>query len=195
MVIIGICGQKQHGKDTIADYLVKNYSFTKMSFAQPIKDMCRQLFSFNDEQLSGSLKETIDETWGFTPRQAFQFIGTDIFRDQFHKLSPTIGEDIWAFKLKFEMDKIINDHDREHKHICIADVRFDNEIDMLREYAKEKNVQCKIIHVHRQGVSNELIDLHCSEHQNIFNKVDSFIINTTLPLLYSNIDGIVKSII
>ena len=38
--IIGILGNKRVGKDTVADYLVKNYGFIKYNFADPIKEIC-----------------------------------------------------------------------------------------------------------------------------------------------------------
>ena len=31
--IIGITGRKRHGKDTLGDYLVSNYGYTKIGFA------------------------------------------------------------------------------------------------------------------------------------------------------------------
>ncbi len=44
-MIIGIFGKKGHGKDTIADYLVDNYNFHKLSYAEPIKKICREIMS------------------------------------------------------------------------------------------------------------------------------------------------------
>ena len=37
-MIIGICGLIGSGKDTIADYLVEQHNFQKMSFADKLKD-------------------------------------------------------------------------------------------------------------------------------------------------------------
>ena len=58
-MIIGILGQKRNGKDTCADYLVEHYNFTKVSFADPIKQILKIMFDFNDEQLYGDKKELI----------------------------------------------------------------------------------------------------------------------------------------
>ena len=72
MVLIGIIGKKYSGKDTAADYLVTNHNFTKMAFADPVKKITKELFNFNNEQLYGNLKETVDERWGISPREAFR---------------------------------------------------------------------------------------------------------------------------
>lgn len=200
MVIIGICGQKRHGKDTIANYLVDKYGFIKMSYAQPIKDICEKLFHFNGEQLDGKLKETIDDVWGFTPRQAFQFIGTDLFRDQFKQLSPNIGEDIWAFRLNQEINLALS-NSHQTQHICISDVRFDNEIKLLRECAKKNNTDCVIINVKRIQLLSDLgsdvgsdlnpinpnLKVHRSE-QGVSIGIDYYVLNETIEKLYLDID-------
>lgn len=53
-MIIGICGQAGSGKDTAADFLVKDHGFAKVSFADPMKRFCQEIFDFTDEQLWGS---------------------------------------------------------------------------------------------------------------------------------------------
>jgi len=44
MKIIALSGFKQSGKDTSADYLVKNHDFTKFSFASALKDMVSEQY-------------------------------------------------------------------------------------------------------------------------------------------------------
>lgn len=55
-MIIGICGQAGSGKDTAADFLVKDHGFAKVSFADPMKRFCQEIFDFTDEQLWGASK-------------------------------------------------------------------------------------------------------------------------------------------
>src|SRR3990167_3895332 len=63
-IIIGIGAQARVGKDTIADYLVKEYGFRKTSMASSLKEgIGRGVFGFNDEQLYGNLKEVVDKFW------------------------------------------------------------------------------------------------------------------------------------
>lgn len=52
-MIVGISGLAGVGKDTTADFLVKNHGFVKVSLADPMKRICKELFDFSDEQLWG----------------------------------------------------------------------------------------------------------------------------------------------
>ena len=92
-MIIGICGKKRCGKDTIADILVNTYNFTKYAFGDPIKEIARIIFNFDEEQLYGDNKELIDERWGVSPRQFFQKFGTDYGQFYFNKQFPNILKD------------------------------------------------------------------------------------------------------
>jgi hypothetical protein len=40
MKVLAISGFKRSGKDTVADYLVKNKNFKRVAFADPLKDLC-----------------------------------------------------------------------------------------------------------------------------------------------------------
>lgn len=52
-MIIGISGLANSGKDTAADFLVGRYGFAKTSFADPMKNIARDVFGFSYEQLWG----------------------------------------------------------------------------------------------------------------------------------------------
>lgn len=52
-MIVGMCGGAGVGKDTAADYLVKNFGFVKVGLADPLKRICKEVFDFSDEQLWG----------------------------------------------------------------------------------------------------------------------------------------------
>jgi len=124
MVLIGLLAKKYHGKDTAADYLVENHGFVKLSFAKPLKDICRILFGFSDEQLYGSLKEEIDSYWQMSPRTVFQYVGTDMFRKQFN-------EKFWIMCLKRKYMAIIEAN--PNADVVISDVRFQNELNLVHE--------------------------------------------------------------
>lgn len=51
MDLLGLTGFAQSGKDTVADYLVSDYGFQKVSFAAPLKDMLRRLNPIVGSQL------------------------------------------------------------------------------------------------------------------------------------------------
>lgn len=123
MSIIGITGRKRHGKDTIADYLVAHHGYTKMAFADPIRDICRDMFGFTAEQFADD-KEAIDDRWGISPRRAMQFIGTDLVRAHIHELLPDVGEDFWV---KCLMNRV-----PPGARVVVSDVRFPNEAAAIR---------------------------------------------------------------
>lgn len=129
--IIAITGLKGSGKDTTADYIIKNYdNWEKDSFAGTLKDAVSSIFGWDRKMLAGEtpedriIRETPDEYWteklGFevTPRIILQKFGTDCLRNHFHK-------NIWVDSLE---RKIRN----TDKNIIITDCRFKNELDMLR---------------------------------------------------------------
>lgn len=134
--IIGICGLAGAGKDTIGDILVKNLpNWQKMSFASHLKDVASLLFGFNRKMLAGetpedrAIREQPDKFWSekmgkdFTPRYALQFLGTNLLRNQLH-------QNIWVDCLE---RKILE----SNENIVITDVRFPNEIDMIRNIGGE----------------------------------------------------------
>lgn len=126
-MIIGILGNIGSGKDTVAEILIEDYQFRRISFASTLKDACASIFSWDREALEGLNKEsrewreTIDPWWAnrlgiphLTPRWVLQNIGTDVMRRQFHP-------DIWIASVEKQI------HDTKD-NIVISDVRFPNEI-------------------------------------------------------------------
>lgn len=115
-MIILITGKAGAGKDTVADYLVSEYGFKKEFFANTLKRAVKEIFGLTDLQAyDREEREKIIPYWGFSPRQLYQTIGTEVFRDHFDK-------DIWVKSLKYKM---INDPDTDY---VISDCRFPNEI-------------------------------------------------------------------
>ena len=60
MKIIGVCGLIGGGKGTVADILVSNHNFQKISFADPLKDMISNVFNWPRHLLEGDTKESRD---------------------------------------------------------------------------------------------------------------------------------------
>lgn len=51
-MIIGIGGELESGKSTIAEIFVNKYKFTELSFAKNLKQMCRAIFELTDHQVN-----------------------------------------------------------------------------------------------------------------------------------------------
>ncbi len=108
-MIIGFAGKMRAGKTTAANYLVDKYGFKKFAFADILKEM---MFNAGvctyDELYVNKTQQS---------RQLMQKIGTGIIRNQIYK---DFFVDIMAKKIRQEVD-----------NICIDDLRFQNEIDLI----------------------------------------------------------------
>lgn len=146
-MIIGICGFISSGKDTTAEYLVKNHNFIKLSFANAVKDALSSIFSWNREYLEGATpesriwRETIDSWWAtrlnipnFSPRWAMQNFATNIMRKHLHN-------DIWIACIERKILLLLESN--INQNIIITDCRFPNEIKFL------KNLGAKIWWIRR----------------------------------------------
>lgn len=130
-MIIGFAGKKRSGKDTIANYLVENHDFKRFAFGDAVKEVSRHLFGLSDEQLYGDNKEDIDKDLGVSPREIFQKLGTEFGREYIHELFPDLRVSrgtLWTY----HFEKFIRDN--KGRNIVISDVRFENEMDVIRKY-------------------------------------------------------------
>lgn len=131
-MLIGIIGKKYSGKTTCADYITSKYDFITTSFADPLKQACAALFMLDDEQLYGDKKEIADEKWfDVSPRQIMQFVGTDLLRDNMHKLIPDLGSNIFVYRFGLWYHKLRQSDTKIN--VIISDVRFKNEAYAIRQ--------------------------------------------------------------
>ncbi len=184
MTIIGLIGLKRSGKDTFADYIVEKYGYEKYSFAGPLKDACKIMFCLNDEQIDGNLKEVIDPRFGISPRHMFQFMGTEVMRELFPKISEkyTVKESFWIHRFKIWYN------DNKDKNIIVSDIRFQDEANAI------KNLGGTLIKINNPRIQN--IDNHKSE-KDVDNLQYDYIINNdeTIENYYNNIEKLMTSIV
>jgi hypothetical protein len=125
-MIIGLSGWARAGKDTVADHLEKNYGFTKLSFATPMRDalvaldpvinIAGQYVSLAQAvRLSGweNLKSMSNDI-----RPLMQRLGTEVGRNMF-------GENFWVNLAMQEAEK--------YENVVFADCRFKNEANAIKE--------------------------------------------------------------
>lgn len=179
MVLIGIIGKKGVGKSTCASYLTSRYGFHEKAMADCLKNICRELFLLDDSQINGVNKETVDARWGCTPRQMFQYIGTDLFRNQLHVIMPDVGLNVFIhhFELWYA---------NQSGNVVVSDIRFQNEADMII------GLGGILIKLDRHDIDN--MDSHASETEldNITCYNYHIINDDSLTDLYSKLDDIIK---
>ena len=134
-IMIGMIGKAGSGKDTVADYIVEKYGFSKIAFADPLKQAVQVMFDVDDEHMFDRVKreEPLPGWEPWTVRKLLQFVGTDLMRNQ-------IDEDIWV---KNAVSRV-----RKGTLMIISDVRFPNEIDLVRELVSDE-FKTLFIKVHR----------------------------------------------
>ncbi len=135
-MIVGICGLIGSGKDTIAEHLIQNHKFVKISFADKLKDAVATMFDWPRDMLDGKTeqsrfwREQVDQFWTaetgreITPRLVLQEFGTECMREGFF-------DGIWVSLVKH---KLINNPETNW---VIPDVRFPNEAKMLYQIGGE----------------------------------------------------------
>lgn len=140
MIVVGLTGLMRAGKDSVADILVRDHGFVKMSFAAPLKRMVRNLdpiVGYDDEsccdccEVTGPYPVYLSDLYGLgmtdeeikasefgdEVRRLWQRFGTDVMRAE--------QDDYWIQKAKDDL--LASGHER----VVFTDCRFPNEADMI----------------------------------------------------------------
>lgn len=126
-MIIGFSGKSGVGKDYLASILEDRWFFKRMSFAEPLKRICAELFGWGPWDIGWEKKQEMLPFWGLnlgpdylTPRAVLQTVGTEIFRKHVHT-------DFWVMVMARRLS------DTADQNVVITDVRFPNEARMIQE--------------------------------------------------------------
>jgi hypothetical protein len=162
-MIIGLTGYAQSGKDTVANVLVERYGFTRVAFADKIRELLYEANPMYDSIVGEPLfvKAKVDrDGWEEAKksphiRRLLQTTGVAA-----RKL---FGEDFWV-------KQALKDITPEGNYV-IADVRFENEADEI------KFTGGQIWRIKRLGVAP--VNGHISETQMDGYKVDQIFVNNS----------------
>jgi hypothetical protein len=164
VIVIGLTGHAGAGKDSVADILVRDHGFIKMSFAAPMKDMVQDLdpivgydvyldcscggdecgpdvdeIRLSDLYAMGYDDESIKESpWFPEVRNLWQRFGTEVMRSRY--------EDYWIHQA---MDTLMNSM---AERVVFTDVRFSNESDQVYDFSNIKGNRGSVWQVSRPGL-------------------------------------------
>lgn len=181
--IIGIGGRLRSGKDTVADYLVERYGFTKLGMSDPLLKaalvldpiVTSETDELNYDVYPIRLSEVV-ETQGYVAakeipevRRFLQVLGTDFGRYM-------IGENVWVNMAANAIAETEGD-------VVITGLRFPNETQMIGDLNGET------WWIDRSLTTDEALARHASENGVNSRMFDLTIENTgTLEGLYLSVD-------
>ena len=185
MDIILLSGKAGTGKDTVADYIVDNYGFVKVSFADPLKRGIMEMFQLSKEQVYDREERekqlTLFPEW--SGRKLLQYVGTELFRNQ-------IDKDIWV-KAAANSVLRMNKCSGINKFV-FSDVRFPNEEQFTEKYLQTEST---LINITRPGYTGSIgIHNHSSEHWEPSNPKFILRNNYEIEDLYKKVDDIMSSL-
>ena len=119
--IIGLTGLAQSGKSTISNYLVANYGYKRVRFAEGLKNMLK-VIGLTEAHVDGDQKEVPLKLFGGnTARRAMQTLGTEWGR--------SLCQDIWVNIWEQAILKYLENN--ENNKVVVDDVRFPNELERV----------------------------------------------------------------
>jgi hypothetical protein len=159
-MIIGLCGYAQSGKDSVAEILVNNYGYTRVAFADPIREL---LYEMNPTVKDG----------GYRLQGVVDGYGWDVAKTAFPEVRALLQN------LGVGARKVFGEHFWVHQalrqvhwegNFVITDVRYPNEAKEIREYD-----DAQIWRIKRTGI--EPVNTHASETAMDGEKVDQIFLN------------------
>ena len=169
MIVIGLTGLARAGKDSVADILVRDHGFVKMSFAAPLKRMVKNLNPVVGFEPSGCmecdyedcmsntlqpvyLQDLYDDGWtdedikasefGAEARRLWQRFGTDTMRAE--------QDDYWIQAATREL--LLSGHER----VVFTDCRFPNEADFIYMLSVDhEDINSSVWQIVRPGVERQ----------------------------------------
>jgi len=191
-MIVAFIGPKGHGKNTCASILDEkmfNGEAQFLAFADPIKEVCKTIFGWDDSYFEGKKKESIDPSFGVSPRKAMQYIGTEVgqfgFSEAFPEFKKVTGRKLWSSWVSNNWDK--------SKDLIITDMRFLHEHETMMDLERRFKVPYFAIRVERPDIRQT--DKHISETSYINIPVDCIIQNSKKSELPYQIELIMKEVL
>ena len=157
--IIGLTGYAQSGKDTVASVLVEKYGYSRIAFADKIRDFLYGINPMVACSPTGYLQDLVNLVGWDTAKQEPQV--RRLLQDLGISARDLIDENIWVNAALNNVGK--------NERVVITDVRFENEAAMI------KLMGGQLWRVKRTGIGP--VNDHISESQMDGHKVDQIFVN------------------
>lgn len=122
-MLIGVTGYAQHGKDTIANVLVEDFGFTRLAFADALKDLA---YYINPSIPGIGRLSGIVDTDGFEAAKQLPEVRR-ILQDLGTGARYWLGDNVWVDALDLKVRA-------SGENVVISDVRFPNEADYIHRW-------------------------------------------------------------
>jgi Deoxynucleotide monophosphate kinase len=171
-LIIGLTGLAQSGKDTAAQYLIDNYDFTRLAFADKLKELG---YLINPE-----LREAVDVVGWEAAKKIPVF--RRFLQDLGHNARVVFGDDFWVDQVLPRYDEFAE----EHGNVVFTDMRYPNEFERINWHGGWT------VRINRPGV--QAPNNHITETAHLGISTTFEIVNETFDGLYNQLDAIVQEI-
>lgn len=173
--VVGVTGLMRSGKDSIAEVLVQDFGYMRLSHADALKEGCAAMLGRPLIDMYEGDREAVMPDWGFSIRHFLQVMGTECVRGHFR-------QDFWIVALTQRIAAL--SRDTGQSEFVIPDVRFEDEAKNVREHGGF------VIHVERPG---QVRGTHASEQGVAFVEGDATISNDgTLADLRAKVHAVMK---
>ena len=155
--VICLSGWRGAGKDTVADYLVREFGFRKFSFAARLKDSVAETYGLERQSLDDRLLKE-------APIYSYPVISTDNFTLSIHQsLQPELREGYWTPRalcilegsIKRSVDpnywtrSVLEQIVETEQDCVISDMRYKSEADTIRALLQDHDMQPLLWRIHR----------------------------------------------
>jgi hypothetical protein len=168
-MIIGLTGYAQSGKDTVAKILVENYGYTRVAFADKIREFLYETNPMYDSMAGEPVfvKAKVDRD-GWENAKKSPHIRR-LLQNSGVAARKIFGEDFWVNQVFKDIDPSSN--------IVITDVRFSNEAEAIKLITQFTGIESQVWRIKRIGV--DAVNAHVSESQMDDYPVDQIFTNNS----------------
>ncbi len=195
MAVIALSGWKGSGKDTVAEYLVKEHGYIRNSFAESLKGLVALTYGIPHEDLYDQKKKEEPLAWlPVIANDSFSTVIHHLLRDELKggywtpralcilegSIKRSVNSNHWTRSV---VQDILNKKNENH---VISDLRYKSEVDILKMMVPG----IKFVRIERDL---EITTMDPSERDLDHHKFDVYIPNkSSKEKLYENVDSMLS---